>query len=423
MSTRTLPKTLSPLSLPAAHRAPAAAFCEPSRRARQSGWAQRQVAQITACLQRGRICIVTPGGIRIEHAADRSGAEATLVLHSWRALRRLATGGDVGFARAYIEGEWSSPDLTAFIALVAENIHAFEAVMDGIAPIRWAARLRHRARANSRRGSRRNIAFHYDLGNDFYRLWLDASMTYSAARTVPPGTTLEAAQEDKLARIIDLLDVAPGQRVLEIGCGWGALAKAIAARGAHVTGLTLSHGQAAFTRASAEAEGLTDSIDIRLQDYREVSGQFDRIVSIEMIEAVGEAYWPTYFERLRGCLRPGGKAVLQVITMREDRFESYRRDTDFIQHFVFPGGMLPSEGVVASEAHRAGLSLARVETFAEGYADTLAEWRHRFTAAWGQISAMGFDERFRRLWHYYLCYCEAGFRTGTTDVGLYRLDG
>ena len=395
----------------------------PSAPHKRNSWRTRQLARITACLERGRITIVTPGGGHIEHAAAHPGHEATVVLHSWRALRRLVTGGDIGFARAYMEGEWSSPDLTAFIALVADNILAFETVLDGFLLIRWAGRLRHLARANSRAGSRRNIAFHYDLGNDFYRLWLDDSMSYSAARAVPQGITLEAAQADKLERIVELLDIMPGQRVLEIGCGWGALACAIAARGAHVTGLTLSQEQAAFARKAAEEAGLSDSIDIRLQDYREVAGTFDRIVSIEMIEAVGEAYWPVYFDTLRARLTPGGKAVLQVITMGEDRFDSYRADTDFIQYFVFPGGMLPATSVIASEARRAGLSLHNAETFAEGYADTLAEWRRRFTARWDEIAALGFDERFRRLWHYYLCYCEAGFRTRTTDVGLYVLRG
>ena len=395
----------------------------PSAPHKRNSWRTRQLARITACLERGRITIVTPGGGHIEHAAAHPGHEATVVLHSWRALRRLVTGGDIGFARAYLEGEWSSPDLTAFIALVADNILAFETVLDGFLPIRWAGRLRHLARANSRAGSRRNIAFHYDLGNDFYRLWLDDSMSYSAARAVPQGITLEAAQADKLERIVELLDIMPGQRVLEIGCGWGALACAIAARGAHVTGLTLSQEQAAFARKAAEEAGLSDSIDIRLQDYREVAGTFDRIVSIEMIEAVGEAYWPVYFDTLRARLTPGGKAVLQVITMGEDRFDSYRADTDFIQYFVFPGGMLPATSVIASEARRAGLSLHNAETFAEGYADTLAEWRRRFTARWDEIAALGFDERFRRLWHYYLCYCEAGFRTRTTDVALYVLQG
>ena len=387
------------------------------------GWQQRWLARITGVLETGQITIVTPNGASVTHAAPHAGSAATLVIHRWRALRRLAMGGDIGFARAYIDGDWSSPDLAALIGLVAENIAAFGAVTEGFWPMHLLNRLRHRLRDNSRRGSRRNIQFHYDLGNEFYRLWLDESMTYSAACSLPAGTTLEEAQRAKLARIVDLLDVEPGHRVLEIGCGWGALAAQVAKAGAHVTGLTLSQEQLAFAQGKAQEHGLTDQIDIRLEDYRDVSGQFDRVVSIEMLEAVGETYWPTYFERLRQRLKPGGKAVLQVITMREDRFEAYRRDTDFIQAFIFPGGMLPTQGIIAEHAGKAGLHVLGAETFAEGYADTLAQWRQRFTAAWPTIENLGFDDRFRRLWHYYLSYCEAGFRTRTTNVGLYVLAG
>ena len=426
MNTQTLRSTLSPSSEQAPHRVATAAghartpaFAGGAPR----GWRGRWLARIASRLERGQISIITPDGATIEHAASREGTTATLVIHRWRALRRLATGGDIGFARAYIDGDWSSPDLAALIALVAENIAAFEAVMEGIGPIRIATRLRHLLRSNSRSGSRRNIAFHYDLGNDFYSLWLDESMTYSAACALPPGTTLEAAQQAKLARIVELLAVGPGDRVLEIGCGWGALAARIAESGAHVTGLTLSREQLGHAQDSARRQGLSDRVDLRLEDYRDTTGQFDAIVSIEMLEAVGEAYWPTYFARLRACLRPGGRAVLQAITMHEDRFESYRRDTDFIQHYVFPGGMLPTPGIIADEARKAGLALLRTETFADGYAETLAHWRQRFNAAWPAIAALGFDERFRRMWHYYLSYCEAGFRTRATDVGFYVLQG
>lgn len=391
--------------------------------ARPVGLAERMVARIAACLELGRITIVTPAGRRLEHHGARPGGHATIVIHRWRALYRLFIGGDVGFGQAYIDGDWSSPDLTALITLLAENIHALKRVLDGILPVRLLDRLRHRRNDNSRGGSRRNIAYHYDLGNEFYRLWLDESMTYSAACALPAGLSLEAAQQDKIARIIAALDIRPGDTVLEIGCGWGALALALARAGAKVTGITLSREQLAFAREQVAAAGLSGQIELRLQDYRDVSGQFDRIVSIEMLEAVGEAWWPAYFATLRQCLKPGGRAVIQAITIHEDRFESYRRDTDFIQHFVFPGGMLPTSGVISDEAGRAGLVLDGIDRFADGYAETLAEWRRRFHAAWPQVTAMGFDERFRRLWHYYLCYCEAGFRTGSTDVAIYRLGG
>ena len=369
----------------------------------------------------GRITIITPSGERFDHKAAQPGPEAVMVIHNWRAASRLMTGGDVGFAEGYIAGDWSSPDLVALIAVAAENVVHLQEVMDGFAPVRLFNRVRHLFRPNSRKGSRRNIAFHYDLGNDFYRLWLDDSMTYSSACALKPGQSLEAAQQAKLARITELLELTGTERVLEIGCG--ALARHIAPLCGHVTGLTLSQEQLAFANQSIAAAGLADRIDLRLQDYRDTSEAFDRIVSIEMFEAVGEEYWPVYFEKLRARLKPGGTAVLQVITIREDRFEPYRNGSDFIQHYVFPGGMLPSPNIISEQAGRVGLSLASSETFREGYAATLAAWRRRFIAVRPDIEALGFDEKFQRMWIYYLSYCEAGFQTGTIDVGLYVLKG
>lgn len=371
----------------------------------------------------GRITIVTPSGERFDHSARQPGPDATMVIHNWRAAWRLLTGGDVGFAEGFIAGDWSSPDLVALITVAAENVAHLQALMDGFAPVRLFNRVRHLFQPNSRGGSRRNIAFHYDLGNEFYRQWLDDSMTYSSACAVMPGQSLEAAQQAKLARITALLALGGDERVLEIGCGWGALAKHLAPLCQHVTGLTLSREQLAYANQSMAAADLAERVDLRLQDYRDTAEQYDRIVSIEMLEAVGEQYWPVYFEKLRACLRPGGLAVLQVITIREDRFESYRRGSDFIQHYVFPGGMLPSPQIIAEQAALAGLEIASVETFREGYAATLASWRQRFEAAWPDIEALGFDRNFYRMWTYYLNYCEAGFRTGTIDVGLYVLKG
>ena len=383
-------------------------------------WLMRRVL---GCIENGRITIVTPGGERFEHRAAAPGPDATLVLHNWRSLRRLLGGGDVGFAEGYIAGDWSSPDLVALITLTAENVTRLQDVMDGWTPIRLLNRFKHLMKSNSEQGSRRNIAFHYDLGNDFYRHWLDRSMTYSAALGIAPGQTLEAAQAQKLARIGELLALTGDETVLEIGCGWGALAIDLARQCAGVTGVTLSAEQLAFGRQAIAAKGLADRVDLRLQDYRDVGEQFDRIVSIEMLEAVGEQYWPVYFEKLRRCLKPGGRTVLQVITIRADRYDSYRSGSDFIQRYIFPGGMLPTPQIIADEAARAGLLPGPVETFGLGYAATLAEWRRRFDAAWPQIAALGFDAKFRRLWDYYLCYCEAGFRAGTIDVGLYVLEG
>jgi cyclopropane-fatty-acyl-phospholipid synthase len=369
----------------------------------------------------GRLVVRTPGGARLVFEGEAPGPQAEFELHGWRAARRLLLGGHIGFAESYMDGEWSSPDLTALIELVARNSE-LETSIGGAAALRWIKRLRHGARANTRSGSRRNIEAHYDLGNEFYALWLDETMTYSSALYATGRESLEQAQALKIARISDLLDARDGQSVLEIGCGWGALACALTRRGAKVTGLTLSPSQLAFARARVEREGLAPQVDLRLEDYRDARGAYDRIVSIEMIEAVGEKYWPVYFSALRDRLRPGGEAVLQVITIAQDRFAEYRRATDFIQHYVFPGGMLPTKEILEAQARAAGLRLVSQETFAESYAVTLLEWRRRFHRAWPSVAALGFDQRFRKLWDYYLSYCEAGFRSGAIDVGLYRFE-
>ncbi len=277
----------------------------------------------------------------------------------------------------------------------------------------------HRGNRNTHDGSRRNIAFHYDLGNAFYERWLDRGMQYSSAIRVGDDD-LEAAQAHKLDRIGTLLDVAGGESVLEIGCGWGAVSERLAAMHCAVTAVTLSAEQLAYARDRLESAGL--EADLRLEDYRDVTGRFDRIVSIEMIEAVGEEYWPAYFETLRERLVPGGHAVIQAILISEDRFEDYRRNPDFIQTHIFPGGMLLTRTAMREQAEAAGLSLRHEELHGKSYAWTLAEWRSRFHAAWGEIEPMGFDARFRRMWDYYLAYCEGGFRAGMIDVGLYVLE-
>ncbi|HEY1934019.1 MAG TPA: cyclopropane-fatty-acyl-phospholipid synthase family protein [Acetobacteraceae bacterium] len=289
----------------------------------------------------------------------------------------------------------------------------------------WLMRLlhrwRHRARANTPAGSRRNIRHHYDLGNDFYARWLDAGMSYSSAMFCDPGQSLEDAQAAKHDRIMELLDVQPGHSVLEIGCGWGGLAEHLAAAGCAVTAVTLSPAQHDFARARLQRAGLADRVDLRLQDYRSVEGAYDRIVSIEMLEAVGEAWWPTWFDLLRTRLRPDGTVVFQSITIDDARFEFYRRNADFIQRYIFPGGMLPSPGALRAQIARAGLAPHAMEAFGESYALTLRIWQERFQAAWPDIAASGFNDRFRRMWEYYLSYCEAGFRTHSVDVSLWRL--
>jgi cyclopropane-fatty-acyl-phospholipid synthase len=367
--------------------------------------------------------VTLPDGRSVDVAGPEPGPNAAIRLYRWRPLWRLLLDGDTGFALSYRDGDWDSPDLLALLEFGLANEAAWGGLLKGRGPARWIARLAHRLRANTRRGSRHNIAFHYDLGNDFYRRWLDDSMLYSSALYEEASEdTLEVAQVRHLDRIIDMLQVPEGAEVLEIGCGWGTLAARLAQeRHARVTGVTLSTEQLAFGRERVRAWGVADRVELRLQDYRDIPGRFDRIVSIEMIEAVGEAYWPVYFATLRERLAPGGLAVLQAITIADAHFESYRQGADFIQRCIFPGGMLPCPRVLREQATRAGLVVEKEHAFGPSYARTLDEWRRRFLAAWPEIAPLGFDEAFRRLWTFYLAYCEAGFRAGRVDVGLYRL--
>lgn len=377
--------------------------------------------KVLAAMEKGRLVFVLPDGARVDCRGALPGPEATIVIHDVSALRRLLFSGDVAFAEAYIRGEWTSPDLAAAIEVAAVNGDSFMRAVEGSAPARFANWLAHRLRANSRAGSRRNIAAHYDLGNEFYRLWLDPTMFYSSGIYRSGDETLEQAQQTKVNRVLELLDARHGESVLEIGCGWGGLAVEMAHAGAgNITGLTLSKEQLAHAKDVVARHGAT-RVDLRLQDYRDVGGTFDRIVSIEMIEAVGREYWPAYFETLRDRLAPGGHAVLQAITIEDARFENYMKTPDFIQRYIFPGGALPCPTALAQEATRAGLRLETIETFGNGYARTLVDWRRRFDQNWNEIAALGFEPSFRRLWDYYLCYCEGGFRAGVIDVGLYRL--
>jgi cyclopropane-fatty-acyl-phospholipid synthase len=373
-------------------------------------------------LQRGSLAIELPGGEWLHARGAEAGPDASLRVHRWRALRRLVMQGDLGLALAYRDGDWSSPDLTAVLMLGAANDEAWGGLMEGRGPWRALSRLWHLAHANTRRGSRHNIAFHYDLGNAFYAQWLDPGMLYSSGLYEDGTPSLEQAQAAKLEAILGWLETPPQAQVLEVGIGWGTVAATLAQRhGARVTGLTLSREQLVHAWNLAEDMGVASQLDLRLQDYRDVQGRYDRIVSIEMLEAVGESWWPAYFSMLRDRLAPGGRAVLQAITIGEHWFPRYRRGADFIQRCIFPGGMLPTRAALRERAHAAGLVLEEGLHFGASYALTLATWRRRFLAAWPTIAPLGFDERFRRLWEYYLCYCEAGFRTGRIDVGLYRL--
>jgi cyclopropane-fatty-acyl-phospholipid synthase len=370
----------------------------------------------------GTLMIELPSGERLLRRAALPGPEAIIKIARWRALRRLFARGDIGFAEGYLENDWTTPDLIALFNWAHANEAALAPAWRGSALERLADRLRHVWRANTKRGSRRNIAAHHDLGNAFYAAWLDSSLSYSSAIFESPKQSLEDAQAAKISRAIELLEIERGCSVLEIGCGWGALAVRLTTKhDCRVTGLTLSREQHAIAAARIEAAGGADKSEIIIRDYRDVTETFDRIVSIEMFEAAGEEYWPLYFNKLRDCLRPGGVAVLQVISIEEERFADYQRRPDFIQRYIFPGGMLPTVGHLHSLARNAGLTLDHEEHFGQSYARTLAIWRAHFLKAWPSMAGAVGTERFRNMWDYYLAYCEVGFRTGALDVGLYRL--
>ncbi len=379
--------------------------------------AWRIIFRLLRRLEAGTLTVVLPDGREHQFVGPQPGPSAIVRVLDPALPRRLLWGGNIGIAEAYMEGGWDSPDLTAVIEIAARNEQAFTYDwMNGHPISRAVHRLTHLARRNSRRGSRRNIAAHYDLGNEFYGRWLDGSMTYSSAVFEAPNEPLESAQARKYDRLARAIDLQPGMSVLEIGCGWGGFAEYAARRDCSVTGITVSEAQLAFAEARMAEAGLSDRVTLRLQDYRDVAERYDRIVSIEMIEAVGERFWPSYFRKLGSCLAPAGRIGLQAITIREDWFEEYRRSADFIQRYIFPGGMLPPLSALKDLTKDVGLHWLAADSFADSYARTLNIWRERFATAWPHIQSMGFDERFRRMWNYYLSYCEAGFRAKSTNV-------
>ena len=380
----------------------------------------RALRSILSHLACGKMTIVLPDGRRVDFSASTPGPDATLIIHRWRTIWRTITRGDMGFAEAFIDGDCSSPDIAKVVELFVRN----EAMLDkigGWAPVKILNKVIHLTRANTKRGSKRNIVAHYDLGNEFFEHWLDDGMTYSSALYADAGQSLEDAQTLKQDKILEELALEPGADVLEIGCGWGGLAERILQRGCAVTGVTLSPSQLAYASRRLTEAGHAAESDMRLQDYRDVRGSFDRIVSIEMLEAVGRAYWPSYFSMIRDRLAADGRAVLQVITLDETRYSVYRDQVDFIQRYIFPGGMLPTPTIMREQITDAGLVLKSTFSFGQSYAKTLAEWAKRFQAALPHIEAMGFDARFQRLWTYYLAYCEGGFRAGILDVALYTI--
>lgn len=369
----------------------------------------------------GELTLVGRDGTRKHFAGAEPGPSAVVELRSPAAARRVVLGNAMGLAEGYMSGEWDTPDLDAVLGLGVANLPEVPKSKTNLRTP--GARAWHRMRDNTDSGSRENVRHHYDLGNDFYRLWLDETMTYSAALYTGHEVVLEEAQRRKWDRMLDLLQPSSSDHILEIGCGWGGFAMhAARLSGCRVTGITLSDEQHAWATEAVERAGLEDRVDIRLQDYRSVQGEFNGIASIEMLEAVGERWWPVFFGQLDRLLHKGGAAALQVITIDERRFEDYRKHPDFTQRYIFPGGMLPSPERLTAVAGERGLRLEEPLFFGHSYARTLGEWSTRFEDALADVTALGFDERFVRMWRYYLAYCRAGFSAGTIDVMQVRLE-
>ena len=364
----------------------------------------------------GYLVIELPSGRRLSLGHETHGPAPELRLKNWWPLWTSMRRASLGFCESYVEGHWDSPEPAQVIGFYLRNRESLDRASMLLFYSSLADRIWHLFRFNSRRGSRRNIEAHYDLGNDFYQLWLDRGMTYSAGWFGGGATDLESAQAAKYQLVLDALQLESAHQLLEIGCGWGGLMEAAVARGVSVTGITLSGNQLDYAKAR-----LRGSADLRLEDYRDTTGSYDRIASVEMIEAVGASHWTTYFETLRDRLKSGGVAVIQSITIDAAFYQAYSSSVDFIQRYIFPGGMLPSKEILAAKAHEAGLTFEPVQTFGPDYARTLSIWRERFEQAWPEIEKLGFDERFRRKWRLYLAYCEAGFIDGAIDVGIYRL--
>ena len=369
-------------------------------------------------LGEGRLDFVLPDGRRFRVDGKVPGIAAEIEVVNPDLFARLVREGDLGFCDAYLDGWWVTPDLQACLDLI--QLPANNIVGDGfpgMSLVRAYEKLRFWMQANSKRQAKRNIAYHYDLGNDFYRLWLDETMTYSSAIFANPQESLETAQRRKYASMIDQMGAKAGEHVLEIGCGWGGFAEyAAKERGLRVTGLTISQAQHDFAVDRIAKAGLSDRVEIKLQDYRDERGSYDGIASIEMFEAVGERYWPVYFGALRDRLKPGRNATLQIITVADQRWQLYRRGVDFIQKYIFPGGMLPAPTVLRAEVEKAGLSVTGSIEFGESYSLTLRRWHETFAERWGEVRKLGFDDRFKRMWDFYLASCAGAFQGGNCDV-------
>lgn len=378
----------------------------------------RLVCSLLSRIKFGSVTFVLPDGRCIKFMGQEElSSEGVIYVKDYAFARRTILGGDVGFFEAFADDLWDTPDLPGCLYVLARNVDHIREAFFAAPVVSWVDGLRHRLNRNTKSGAKRNIIAHYDLGNSFYERWLDKTMTYSSAIYPKPDAELSEAQTNKYRALAKMIDAGPSDHILEIGSGWGGFAEfAAKSVGAKVTGVTISPSQLDYARSRIFNAGLADKVEFRLQDYRDISGSFDKVASIEMFEAVGKEYWSAYFSKVHDVLKPGGVAGLQVITIADRLFDRYQRSVDFIQRYVFPGGMLPSPSILKSQVEMSGLIWKQAHSFGQDYASTLSDWHRRFLTAWDDIRAMGFDERFRKLWRFYLGYCEAGFRAATTDV-------
>jgi cyclopropane-fatty-acyl-phospholipid synthase len=405
------------------HHSPVIAVDQPlaKQNARKMPMWARAIIRRFHQIEHGTLTVSFPQSSSFHFAGSQPGPDATLHIKSSKFLWTVVSGGSLGFAKAYMDDLFETPDLNELLSFGIANEKELRSLLSIPLATRFVANLNHYLRSNTIKGSRRNIAFHYDLGNEFYSQWLDETMTYSSAIFDSETQSLAEAQNAKYDRIIKALNISKSDRVLEIGCGWGGFAEYAAREiGCEIVGLTLSIEQAAFARARLERAGLDHLVVIRIEDYRACHGQFDKIVSIEMFEAVGESNWPVYFAQLNHLLVDGGEAMLQVITIHPDRFQHYRKTADFIQTYIFPGGMLPSNDALITEAKKCGFHIRDQFMFGNDYAETLVLWDELFQERWSRIAPLGFDERFKRMWRYYFHYCAVGFRTNRIDVGQFH---
>ena len=375
------------------------------------------VYEMLADLSCGRLDIVLPDGRVFRADGEKPGPVAELRVHNADLFARLIREGDLGFCDAYLDEWWSTPDLQAFMDLVHRGNEAIYDGFPGMTLVRAYEQLRFWLQRNHREQAKKNISYHYDLGNDFYKLWLDETMTYSSAIFKTGQESTENAQIAKYASMVDQMGAQPGDHILEIGCGWGGFAEyAARERGLKVTGLTISQEQFNYAKDRIEKAGLSDHVTFKLQDYRDETGTYDGIASIEMFEAVGEKYWPVYFSTVRDRLKPGRNATLQIITVADRRWPVYKRGVDFIQKYIFPGGMLPCPRVLRDQVEKSGLAIERSIEFGSSYDLTLRRWHETFNERWDQVAAMGFDNRFRRMWNFYLTSCASAFDSASVDV-------